>query len=197
VNGARAAPPRWVGRLLSPYLSQVVSKGRLESIVLVGGNAVVISEIILTYLTIGTNLTSKIALVGGILMTNKANIGVTLNDITNITANTVVHINSLVNNVLSTSGNDYNIIAIRKLPSLTVLCIVHSKSLVVKLRLAKFVLSLDLNILSHKVVDLLGGFFQEVAPLKVVSQSPKAISTLILPHLTSYKVIDTHSKSFS
>jgi hypothetical protein len=168
VNGARAAPPRWVGRLLSPYLSQVVSKGTLESIVLVGGNAVVICEIILTNLAIGVNLTSEIALVGGVLMTNKANISVTLNYITNITTDAMVHINSLVNNVLSASGNDYNIIAILKLPSLTMLCIVHSKSLVVKLRLAKFILSLDLNILSHKVVDLLRGFFQEVAPLKVV-----------------------------
>jgi hypothetical protein len=169
VNGARAAPPRGVGRLLSPYLSQVVSKGRLESIVLVGRNMVVISKEILTNLTIGANLTSEIALVGGILVTNKANISGTLNYIANITANAMVHIYSLVNNVLSASGNDYNIIAILKLPSLTMLCIVHSKSLVVKLRLTKFILSLDLNILSHKVVDLLRGFFQEVAPLKVVS----------------------------
>jgi hypothetical protein len=130
----------------------MVGKCFLESVVGFGVDMAVICEEILTNATIGVDLASDIALIGGVLVANEADVSATLYYSADITTNTVVHLSALGDNILSTSGNGYYIVAIGKLPRFAMLGIVLGNSLVVKFDFAEFVFLFGFAILSHKVV---------------------------------------------
>jgi hypothetical protein len=172
----------------------MVCKGFLKGSVLCGGNSAVICEEILTNFAIGVDLASEIALVGGIFVTNEYDIARVLYHITHITTNTMVHILSLCDNVLTALGKDYHIITIGKLKGDFVLFVVGSQTLIVILCLFTLIGCFGFAILSHKVIDLLGFNLHSTTVIKVTNKVVDI--TLILPHFTPYKVIDSNGKFF-
>jgi hypothetical protein len=96
----------------------VLGKLLFKFSILVGVDMAVISEEILTDVSIRVNLTSDITLVGSILATNKTNITIIVYYIVDISTYTVVHIATLVNYILTTRRDIDLVVTVLKLPSL-------------------------------------------------------------------------------
>jgi hypothetical protein len=137
-------------------------------------------------------LASEITLVRSVLVANEYDITIVFYYSVDITAYAMVHILPLCDNVLTALGNDYHIIAIGKLKGGFVLFIVGSQTLIVILCLFTLVGCFGFAILSHKVIDLLGSGFHNTTVFKVANKIANA--TLILPHFTSYKVVDSNGQ---